>query len=193
MVPPGQYTVKLTVGSRTLTQPLVVKMDPRVKTPAAGLAQKFALEMKIMQSMKNVEAGRQKVRDLRAGLRSAMQELMKRATSAPNIDPRTEDTRRAIAELDEKAAAFEGEAVGRGVDGGGPNPQSFSKVNQKMEIVLESVDAADAAPTVPMGEALANLNVELEQLTAHWAEFEKLSLPSLNQKLKEANLSTVTP
>ena len=32
---PGTYTVKLTANGKTLTQPLTVKMDPRVKTRAA--------------------------------------------------------------------------------------------------------------------------------------------------------------
>jgi photosystem II stability/assembly factor-like uncharacterized protein len=38
---PGSYTVRLTVGGRALTQPLVLKMDPRVKTPAEGLQAQF--------------------------------------------------------------------------------------------------------------------------------------------------------
>ena len=33
-VNPGQYTVKLTVNGRTYSQPITVKQDPRVKTPA---------------------------------------------------------------------------------------------------------------------------------------------------------------
>jgi hypothetical protein len=41
--PPGRYTLRLRVSGRTLTQPLVVRLDPRVKTPAAGLAQLTAL------------------------------------------------------------------------------------------------------------------------------------------------------
>ncbi len=36
--PAGSYTVRLTAGGVTATQPLVLKMDPRVKTPASGLA-----------------------------------------------------------------------------------------------------------------------------------------------------------
>src|SRR6185369_5900963 len=36
---PGQYTVRLTVGGKAYTQPLTVKLDPRVTTPADGLAQ----------------------------------------------------------------------------------------------------------------------------------------------------------
>ena len=31
---PGQYTVRLTVDGKTLTQPLEVKLDPRLKCPA---------------------------------------------------------------------------------------------------------------------------------------------------------------
>src|SRR5262249_29614172 len=42
-VMPGTYTVVLTVNGKAYTQPLAVKMDPRVKTPAAALAQQFKL------------------------------------------------------------------------------------------------------------------------------------------------------
>src|SRR5581483_8852458 len=44
-VMPGTYTVKLTAGGKSVEQPLVVKMDPRVTTPAAGLEQQFRLSM----------------------------------------------------------------------------------------------------------------------------------------------------
>ena len=33
----GAYTVKLTVDGKSYTQPLTVKMDPRVKATAEGL------------------------------------------------------------------------------------------------------------------------------------------------------------
>ena len=42
-VVPGQYTVRLTAGGRSLTQPLTVRMDPRVKTTPLGLQQQFTL------------------------------------------------------------------------------------------------------------------------------------------------------
>jgi hypothetical protein len=37
--PPGNYTVRLTVNGQSTTQPLVLRLDPRVRTPAVGLAQ----------------------------------------------------------------------------------------------------------------------------------------------------------
>src|SRR5262249_7368009 len=42
-VMPGQYTVVLTVNGKSYSQPLTIKIDPRVKTPAAGLQQQFKL------------------------------------------------------------------------------------------------------------------------------------------------------
>src|SRR5205823_6067329 len=40
-VAPGPYTVKLTVNGTTYSQPLTVRMDPRVKTPPLALHQQF--------------------------------------------------------------------------------------------------------------------------------------------------------
>jgi photosystem II stability/assembly factor-like uncharacterized protein len=42
-VAPGAYTVKLTVNGKTYSQPLTVKADPRVKTPAAVMQQVYSL------------------------------------------------------------------------------------------------------------------------------------------------------
>jgi photosystem II stability/assembly factor-like uncharacterized protein len=48
---PGEYTVKLTVDGKSFTQPLTLKMDPRIKTPPAGLKQQFDLAMKVVEMM----------------------------------------------------------------------------------------------------------------------------------------------
>jgi photosystem II stability/assembly factor-like uncharacterized protein len=48
---PGEYSVKLTVNGKSYTQPLTVKMDPRVKASLAGLQQQFALAQRIVGLM----------------------------------------------------------------------------------------------------------------------------------------------
>jgi len=48
---PGEYTVKLTVGGKTQTQPLTLRMDPRVDTPIAGLAQQFDVATQLVDDM----------------------------------------------------------------------------------------------------------------------------------------------
>lgn len=44
-VMPGNYTVKLTVEGKTISQPFTIKMDPRVKTSMADLQKQFSLSM----------------------------------------------------------------------------------------------------------------------------------------------------
>ena len=48
---PGTYTVELTVGGKTSTQPLTVRMDPRVTTSAAELTKLFNLERQIAAAL----------------------------------------------------------------------------------------------------------------------------------------------
>ena len=48
---PGQYSVRLTANGHTYTAPLTIKMDPRVKTPPAGLEQQFKMEVRLAALM----------------------------------------------------------------------------------------------------------------------------------------------
>ncbi|MFN2501606.1 MAG: WD40/YVTN/BNR-like repeat-containing protein [Pyrinomonadaceae bacterium] len=64
----GTYTVRLTVNGKKYTQPLRVRMDPRVKTPPLGLKQQFTLSMQGYESI-----GR--ARDLTASLRKQLADL----------------------------------------------------------------------------------------------------------------------
>ncbi len=48
---PGTYSVVLTIDGQTFTQPLIVKMDPRVSTPPLGLSQQFSLASRLVKMM----------------------------------------------------------------------------------------------------------------------------------------------
>ena len=50
---PGTYTVRLTADGKTMTQPLVLQMDPRVKTPAADLQKQFDLSMQVYRALQD--------------------------------------------------------------------------------------------------------------------------------------------
>ena len=53
---PGEYAVKLTVDGKSFTQPLTVRMDPRVKTPPAGLKRQFDLAMTVVELMSRAKS-----------------------------------------------------------------------------------------------------------------------------------------
>ena len=48
---PGDYSVTLTVDGKSQTTKLNLKMDPRVSTPAEGLAQQFRLSIEASQAL----------------------------------------------------------------------------------------------------------------------------------------------
>jgi hypothetical protein len=48
---PGTYTIKLTVAGRAFTQPLTIRMDPRVTASSTDLARLFDLERRIAQAL----------------------------------------------------------------------------------------------------------------------------------------------
>ena len=53
-VVPGTYTVRLTAGGQSATQPLVIVMDPRVKTSREDLAQQLALSAQVCEDLKRI-------------------------------------------------------------------------------------------------------------------------------------------
>jgi len=57
LVPPGTYTVKLTVDGTAFTRTLTVKMDPRVAMSPADLAAQFALLKRVTGALARLDAG----------------------------------------------------------------------------------------------------------------------------------------
>jgi photosystem II stability/assembly factor-like uncharacterized protein len=113
-VMPGRYTVRLTVNGQSYTQPLTVKMDPRVRTPAAGLAQQFALSRQLYD------------------------------------------------DLVLTAAALKGKTV---VSEG---PDTLASVRASLELLLRTLQEADAAPTSQMIAAVADRRRVVRLLLQRW-------------------------
>jgi hypothetical protein len=55
-VAPGTYTVRLTVDGKSQTQPLVVRQDPRVKTPALAMREVYTLSDSMYFTLKKLQA-----------------------------------------------------------------------------------------------------------------------------------------
>jgi photosystem II stability/assembly factor-like uncharacterized protein len=81
VVTPGQYTLKLTAGGKSYTQPLTVKMDPRIKTPPAGLLEQFRLATRLTSMLHRDYQVLQEVRELRTRLKSENPELEQQAAA----------------------------------------------------------------------------------------------------------------
>ncbi len=138
---PGQYTAKLTVDGKSYTQALVVKMDPRVKTPPAGLQQQFRLATKLSGMLHQDFEALGEVRELRGKLK-------------PDDD------------LDKQAAALAGAGRARGAPADDDEGGRLGALNDQLVTVLGIVDGVDATPTTQAATAVADLERKLNELLA---------------------------
>ena len=173
---PGQYTVRLTVNGHAVSEPLTVKMDPRVKTPREGLVQMFQLQERlasvITQSSKDV---------LQA--RAAHEQLQKLTPQASGA------LAEAISSLDKKVAELLG-------GGGGffappsPNP-TLGRANGEAATIYAEVGRADATPTAAQSSAAGDTEKIFAAVSSQWKKLMSVELPALNKQLHGANLPEV--
>jgi hypothetical protein len=148
-VMPGQYTIKLTVDGMSYTQPLTVKMDPRVKTPPAGLLQQFTLATKVTTMMHQDFEALQEIRELRSKLGQQNPDLEKQAAALEG------SSRRPPGDEDEDE------------DAGG-----LTKLNNDLNTVLGVIEGADATPTTQAAATVGELERRLESLLAKSRELK---------------------
>ena len=79
LVPSGSYTVRLRADGAEFTAPLAVRMDPRVKTPPAGLLLQYTTSRAIDAAMTRVAAV---LRDLQGAVNGPRADAAKAAVSA---------------------------------------------------------------------------------------------------------------
>ncbi len=71
---PGTYTVRLTANGTSVTRPLSVEMDPRVKTPILALQRQFSLSKQLSDAIDDVSR-RDMTPEVRAPILAALQRV----------------------------------------------------------------------------------------------------------------------
>ena len=152
--PPGHYTVRLTVAGRQYTQPLTLRLDPRVKTDPAQLEQLASL-----------------TREMYHGAIAAHQAYEEARTMVAKLDP-TKDAAR-IKEIEALAPAprarggrggFGGFFFGRGPSG----PPTLESVSSTMMSAAMSMQAADVAPTDRDVQTCREAQAQYQEVMQKW-------------------------
>ena len=175
-VMPGTYTLKLDVAGQTYTQPLEIKMDPRITAPVDQLDQQFRLASRICDAMNSTFASLAQVRAVRAQLR----DLAHQAPKGEIAD--------AMRALEEKVAPFEEAAAGSGP---AAHQQTFAQLNSQFAQLLAVVDGADAAPTQTAQDTIGDLQRSVTALQTQWDDLKARDVNTLNDQLRRANLPTI--
>jgi hypothetical protein len=173
---PGRYTVRLSASGHTVTTELNVVMDPRIKTPVAGLRQQYKIQSQLVALMNANFDAQAEVR----GLDHQLEALSKKA-SGPMAD--------AVAALRKKVAA-----IARGHTES-PAPASkqitLASVTGDLGEVYGAIGSADTAPTALQTAALATVEKENADVMARWQAIKSTDLPALNRQLSGAGIEVI--
>jgi photosystem II stability/assembly factor-like uncharacterized protein len=191
-VSPGSYTVKLTVDGKTYAQPVVVKQDPRVKTPDLAMTQVYTLT----NAMYFGAIDAQQAAAALGSLRARAKEAAAKATGAAAT---------ALAAFEKKAAGLEGQrpAAGGGQRGGGGGgqrggggapaapPDTLWAVASLLSGQMTAMQSADVAPTAATLKAVTDAQAAAAKVMARWSAVKAVELPALNAALKGAGLDAL--
>jgi photosystem II stability/assembly factor-like uncharacterized protein len=199
-VNPGTYTVKLTVDGRSYTQPITVKQDPRVKTPAPVMRRVYDLTHAMYFGAREAEEAAMRLARVREQI----------AAIAPKAEGPLAAELMAFAK---RAEALHGvqldEGGGRGRGGrGAALPAGRGRAASGAQIAAEtlwgvisgpaslgalmnSLQAADVAPTRNAENAIAAAQAAAARVMARWRTLRTVELPALNAKLEQTGLPAV--
>ena len=172
-VMPGQYTVVLTANGKSYTQPLTIKMDPRVKTPQAGLSQQFKFSMGLYSTLLSLAPAVEQA----SSIRKQLKEVQTRAQG---------DALAAVKALDQKVQELAGGVARR--PGAGTEAPTLGGMRTRFLALLGILQEADVAPTTQATSAVTELQQQLPPLMKRWEEIKTHDIPALNKQLKDANL-----
>jgi photosystem II stability/assembly factor-like uncharacterized protein len=195
---PGTYTVKLTVNGKSYTQPIILKQDPRVKTPAIVMQQVYTLSKAAYDEAVAATAAARQAREVR----DQIAKLQPTATGAAS---------EALAALDKKIEALAGapQAGGRGRGGaggggggggrggrGGTGADTAATLNgasAALSGVMNLLQGADVRPTTVQLDAIAAVRANAAKVMARWNTLRTTEIATLNATLKSAGLDAIVP
>jgi photosystem II stability/assembly factor-like uncharacterized protein len=194
LVVPATYTVKLTVDGKSVTAPLTVRQDPRVKTPAPVMQQVYGLMSGTYFDAVSARAALQRA----ASLRAQVTERLAGASGA---------ARTALEAFDKKLNAVAGAAPapggGRGGGAGGrgggapgaaasaEGPDTLADAAGALGGLINTLGAADVQPTANQVTAITTARATAARVMTRWRTLETTDLPALNTALKSAGVAPI--
>jgi len=177
LVPPGVYTLRLTVAGKSYTQPVTVVNDPRSPATVADVHAQYGLQTKIVAAMQLSWDGYQQV--------AAMRALVAADTALP-----------AAKAFDSTLAAVGGnlERGGGGFGGFGGGPAAaptFVRVNGNLGNQINTLENGDLAPTAAMQRAYVAACTDLKNAVTTWTGINGASLAAFNAELTRNNLKPI--
>ena len=178
---PGSYQVRLTASGQSLTAPLEVKLDPRVKVQAEDLKKQLELALEIHEALTQVNHTVNQIRSLRNQLHSLDREL----------GGNSKDVVAAAKDLDQKLSAVEEKLMNPKITASEDSLAYAIGLDGKLASLEIVVESADTGPTEGSRNAYSDLKRQLdEQLTA-WERIRANDLAAFNDLARRDKIQVI--
>jgi hypothetical protein len=179
---PSKYTVRMTVAGQSYSQPLTVKMDPRIKTPATDLQQQFQVATEISHRQSEISEAKRSVKQLLSQARQLRPQIQNNAALVSALDA-----------LVQKADNIGGTPRNPFAPGNQPPKQQpdLASLSSKFAAIFSAVNSGDEAPTAEAMTAFASAQQNLSTVMVKWVVLIATDLPVINARLKKAGLPPI--
>ncbi len=155
MVVPGTYTVELTAGNQTFTQPVAIVPDPRITATAQELTTQRDMLLAMRDRLAETQRAVGRIRTVRGQV-----ETWEGRFKDDEGGGKAATVRAAAKELKDELASVERELI----DVRSKSPMLFPiGLQEKFNALFDAVDSADYVPTRQSEEAFADLSERLDE------------------------------
>jgi photosystem II stability/assembly factor-like uncharacterized protein len=180
---PATYQLRLTVNGKSYTEPLELKLDPRVHASAEALQKQFALALRVRDDIDRLHQAINQIRDVRAQLKT----LDKRFGESAQLKP----VATAAQDLEKKLAPVELQLIQVNMKSSESNLNFPSMLNEQYDILRQSVELADAAPTQQQYAVADQLEKRLDEQLAAWHGIVSQDVVALNNMIRNQNVPVI--
>jgi hypothetical protein len=178
---PRNYTVKLTANGKSTSQPLTVKMDPRISTPEYALRREFLAASRVSVRLGEVAAAQARAEELQKAISARTTE----GAGNAEVSAALATLARKVSEVDGAAGEEEFGFLALRLPGG--EAATLHKAAAALTGLLMIVDGADAAPTADAQRAAEQWEAAGAEVLARWKALEG-DVAAVNAVLKRAKL-----
>ena len=182
LYPPGNYTVKLSVGGQELSAPLVVKKDPNSDGTEADIAAQMELLQQLRQDVDDASEMVNQIESVRA-------QLYQLTSALTNSDA---SVKSAAEGLEKKLTDVEDELIQRKLTGQGQDTVRWPpKLLSKLGYLGGGLSGSDSPPTNQQREVYSMFKQQLATIKQRFDSVMNQDVAAFNKLLRDKNIGPV--
>jgi hypothetical protein len=180
---PGTYTVRMTVAGKSYSQPLSIKMDPRIKTSTAELQKQFDAAIEVSRRQSEISEAQRNVKEVLSQARQLRSKASENAALASALD--------AFIGKAEDVAGAPGDRFGVVPSKPAKEHEDLESLHSKFARIFSAVNDGDSAPTADAMQAFGTAQTDLDAVMAKWAALKSQDLSAVNSELRQAGFAPI--